>query len=85
MELTINLGFFYALNSGTSLAFIAFGLRRLWTLRYEPVKVEPNWLGVIKPVCILSARRVSPSNISSLTPSCKLIDRSLGSSLVAAQ
>ncbi|KAL7898266.1 multidrug resistance-associated protein [Trichoderma sp. SZMC 28014] len=50
MELTINIRFFYLITLGTSLAFIAFGVRRLWALRCESVKVEPNWLGVIKPV-----------------------------------
>lgn len=64
MELTINIRFFYSLTLATSLALIAFGIRRLWALRYESVKVEPNWLGVIKPVCILSTRRVPPINIS---------------------
>jgi hypothetical protein len=50
MELRINAAFFYSLILGTSAAFIALGFRRLWVLRKEPVKVEPNWLGVIKPV-----------------------------------
>lgn len=58
MELTINIRFFYLITLGTSLAFIAFGVRRLWALRCESVKVEPNWLGVIKPVRIFSTRRV---------------------------
>lgn len=59
MELTINIHFFHSLTLATSLAFIAFGIRRLWALRCESVKVESNWLGVIKPVCIPSTRRVS--------------------------
>lgn len=59
MELDINIHLFYSLTLATSLAFIAFGFYRLWALRYEPVKTEPNWLGVIKPVRIPSTRRVS--------------------------
>lgn len=59
MELNIDVQFFYSLTLATSLAFIAFGFRRSWALRYEPVKVEPNWLGVIKPVRILSTRRAT--------------------------
>lgn len=59
MELNISIQLLYSLTLVTSLAFIVFGFHRLWALRYELVKVEPNWLGVIKPVRILSTRRVS--------------------------
>lgn len=42
---------FLSLTSATSLAFLLLGSYRLWALRHEKIKVEPNWLAVVKPVC----------------------------------
>lgn len=42
---------FLSLTSATSLAFILLGSYRLWALRHDKIKVEPNWLVVLKPVC----------------------------------
>ncbi|KAK1251558.1 hypothetical protein MKX07_007037 [Trichoderma sp. CBMAI-0711] len=42
-----------SLASATSLAFILLGSYRLWALRHEKIKVEPNWLVVIKPLVAL--------------------------------
>ncbi|PTB62314.1 hypothetical protein BBK36DRAFT_1172514 [Trichoderma citrinoviride] len=46
---------FLALTTATSLAFILLGSYRLWILRHEKTKVEPNWLAVLKPVAALVA------------------------------
>ncbi|KAL7951361.1 P-loop containing nucleoside triphosphate hydrolase protein [Trichoderma barbatum] len=46
--------FFLLLTSFTSLVFIVLGSYQLWALRHESVKVEPNWLAVIKPLVALS-------------------------------
>ncbi|KAL6870410.1 P-loop containing nucleoside triphosphate hydrolase protein [Trichoderma novae-zelandiae] len=44
---------FLSLTVATSLAFILAGSYRLWALRHEKIKVEPNWLAVLKPLVAL--------------------------------
>ncbi|TFB06902.1 Metal resistance protein YCF1 [Trichoderma ghanense] len=44
---------FLSLTSATSLAFLLLGSYRLWALRHEKIKVEPNWLAVVKPLVAL--------------------------------
>ncbi|KAL7813269.1 P-loop containing nucleoside triphosphate hydrolase protein [Trichoderma aethiopicum] len=44
---------FLSLSSATSLAFILLGSYRLWALRHDKIKVEPNWLVVLKPLVAL--------------------------------
>jgi hypothetical protein len=52
---------FLSLTSAISLAFILLGSYRLWALRHEKIKVEPNWLVVTKSVCASSSRATRSS------------------------